>query len=917
MTRSPSLACVVLTATILAAGSASSFGAEIRLLTRKPDPYGSPRPGAGEEHVPLGNSFYLQLAVDRSDEADHVLPESISIRLEAQAGQSLEILRPGIKFAPEYSGRLFAGKDRRAGRTLVVYVDSQRRLEPATTYTIQVRARSSLGASLPAEAGSWQFTTEAEPATHRVDFQLNFNAPPVRWTGAFFSGFCKPSFCTSYSNRVPSYELMDQVRKTAPRAWSLQRDFWMTGMEIEPTLLAPNLPGIVRERQTRRIVSIDSQGDNTVLQVEDFFGHQQYGIEPGRALSADYHAGDAVLIADRHHDARAKVVSVDDRAGTVLVSRFEEPEGGWKLAYSAPLPSKEDPNAPGLFPPGGCHLRKFNPPGTPVYYWGRLDREWDLAHRRFRRRLMPNFADAPGDLSIDGRNWTTAKDYAELHEVTRQIAGHIIDRYGDAALDFPWSVFNEPDLGVLFWRSDWTELQKFYDYTVDGILRAFEDRGYDSERVFVGGLELGAIFGTNLRLREFLAHCSPRATAKGALPLNAAFADPRLDGKRSRRVEKLCGANQGRGAPCDFVSIHAYNTSKLMAAKLIRAKEMALQIDPEYYADLWVNSHESCPGWDMPPDPAFGDSYLGNGYFPTWCADVARRLLDKAGQDPRFAYGETILTFWPWPNTNFDGGNACTRTMHVDDDGDGKTDRTVAVAMPILHFLGLLSSMGSDYWVLPEERVGAHVVSGLAGRTRRRVPGDDVRVLLYSHHDLDTQSRSENQFQVTLHLTGLPEGQLQVKQFRFDKDHNSYYRLGRSLREKRIADSFTPGTEAKQAIEAATRLLESDEADSQLQAVHMLAELGPAAKPATSFLVEAIQNTEDDRLRAEATGALWKINSPQPYPADVVRKVEELSTLRSTGSSEHAVDAEGNLRLSVPIAANGANFLVIGGSPSP
>ena len=52
-----------------------------------------------------------------------------------------------------------------------------------------------------------------------------------------------------------------------------------------------------------------------------------------------------------------------------------------------------------------------------------------------------------------------------------------------------------------------------------------------------------------------------------------------------------------------------------MAAKLIRAKEMALEIDPEYYRGLWVNSHESCPDWLPPPDEAAADSYLGNGYF--------------------------------------------------------------------------------------------------------------------------------------------------------------------------------------------------------------------------------------------------------------------------------------------------------------
>ena len=902
-----SLICLALTgATLLAAAGGPGRGAEIRLLKRAPDPYGAPRPGEGQQDVPLRTSIYVPLVADGGETPDHVLPESVSIRLEPEGGESFEILQPGIRFADGYSGRLFPGSDQQSGRTLVVYVDSQRELNPSTPYTIRVEARSAHGATLPAEAGTWRFTTEAPAATHPVDFELNLDWPPVAWKGAFFSGFCKPSFCTSYSNLVPSYELMDQVRKTAPRAWSLQRDFWMTGMDTGPTLLSPNLPNIVREVQTRRIVAIDAEGDDKLLKVEDFFGHQQYGIEPDRPLSADYHPGDEVLIADAQHDARANVVTVDDEAGTVLVSGFHTPEGGWKLAYSAPLPNREDPNAPGLFPPGGCYLRKFKPSGTPAYYWGRLDREWDLAHRRFKRRLMPNFADAPGDLAIDGRNWTTAKDYAELHAVVRQIAGHVIDRYGDAALDFPWSVFNEPDLGVLFWRSDWTELQKFYDYTVDGILRAFEDRGYDSEQVFVGGLELGGIFGTNLRLQEFLAHCSPDAQAEGAIERNAAFADPRLNGKRSRRVESLCRAHEGQGSPCDFISIHAYNTSSLTAAKLIRAKEMALEIDPEYYADLWVNSHESCPGWDMPPDPAFADSYLGNGYFPTWCADVTRRLLDRAAKDHRFGCGETILTFWPWPNTNFEGGNACTRLLHVDDDGDGKTDRTVAVAMPILHFLGLLSTMAGDYWVLPQERAGAHVLGGLASRTE-----GDLRVLLYSHHELDTESRSENQFEVTLSLSGLSGREVRVDQFRFDKDHNSYYRFTRSLREQRIAASQAVSPEAKQTLETAAGLLDSGNPESQLRGVRLLADLGPAAESATPSLVAIAQDSENDKLRAEATALIWQVNSPQPYAAEVVRKVEDLAVLRSTGSSVHAVDAAGCLQLKLTLAANGANFLVI------
>ena len=163
-----------------------------------------------------------------------------------------------------------------------------------------------------------------------------------------------------------------------------------------------------------------------------------------------------MLIADGVHDARTKVVAADGAAGTVTVASFADPPGGWRIAYDGPLPEKEDPDAPGLFAPGGCYLRKFRPHGTPCYYWGRLDKEWDLGHRKYGRRLMVNFADATGDLCARRPDWTTAKDLAQWHDVARTIAGHIIDRYGADALEFTWSVFNEPDLGPLFWRATGT-----------------------------------------------------------------------------------------------------------------------------------------------------------------------------------------------------------------------------------------------------------------------------------------------------------------------------------------------------------------------------------------------------------------------------------------------------------------------------
>ena len=846
--------------------ASGSLGGEIRLLQREPDPHGTPRPAPNAHDVPLATSIYFELGAPPDDKHDQVLAESVAIRLEPKMGEPIDVLQPGRRFAKGGSGWLrpkqVGGEAEAAAGSgdLAVYAELGQSLKPATTYRVRVQARSRDGAALPAAAGAWTFTTEAAAGVHTLNLPLDLGTPPVHWHGAFFSGVCHAFFCTRAATYGPTYDLMNEARKQHPQAWSYQRDFWMTGSEDQkPGYFGSHLPNIVRERQTRRIVAMDSRQDGVLLRVEEFFGHQQYGdcgagCQPASLpadrqsalLSTDYHPGDEVLIADGSHDARSKVIAIDDKAGTVLVGPIAAPAGGWKIAYEGPLPEREDPDAPGLFPPGGCYLRKFNPPGTACYYWGRLDKEWDLVHRHCGRRLVVNFADAPGDLALDGRSWTTVKDYAQWHQAARTIAGHIIDRYGRDALDFTWSIFNEPDLGPAFWRTDWNELQRYYDYTTDAILRAFEDRGYDSDRVFIGGLELAGAFGLNLRLTDFLAHCSPRATAQGALPLNAALADPHLAGKHSRRVETLCGKHSGKGSPCNFVSVHSYNRSEMMAAKLLLAKQTALAIDADYYRDLWVNSHESCPDWCPPPDEAAADSYLGNGYFSTWCVDVIARQLQQAAKDPRYAFGETLLTVWP-PLTDFTGLDAVTRILSCDGQGSGRNDRQTTIPVPIFHVLGLLADMGNRYWVLPQRQRGGHTVGGFASRDEQGI----VRIVLCAHHAQDTQSRSDAAFDVALEIDHLGwEGGARVEEYRFDRDHNSYFREGRALRQR------------------------------------------------------AAQATPDGQ---HAHG--------QAYSPDDVERIRRLAECHATASALLPRPADGRLRLTARVAGNGLNMILIRPGP--
>jgi hypothetical protein len=884
-------------------------GQQLRLIERKPDPHGSPRPFRDSKFAPLRTSIYFELA--NAEKTQSVDPNHLSVEL-TDGEKVVTLLSPGRKFAAPASGwvqtrQALAGAELKPVDQVIGYLETGVDLRPSTTYTVLVAGDD----ANRNRAVKWSFTTEAAAEVRTVPATIDFAQPPIEWQGRFFSGLCNVVFCTPDQQFGPTYALMDKAREQHPRAWSYQRDFWMTGFEYRPAgLLQQRLPNIVRERETRRITAIDPHELGSLLKVEDFFGHEQYGIAADRPLKDDYHPGDEVLIADGISHAKVKVLATDDEARTVLVSKVELPKGGWKIEYELPLPKEENADAPGLFPPGGCYLRKFAPHGTACFYWGRLDKEWDLLHRKHGRRLFVNFADAPGDLSIDGRSWTTAKDYAQWHDVAKQMAGHVIDRYGDEALTFTWSVFNEPDLGPIFWRTSWDELQRYYDYTTDGILRAFEDRGYDSDKVFVGGLELGGIFGTNLRLEEFLAHCSPTATAKGALLENAAFADKRLDGKRSKRVEQLCAAHEGQGSPCDFVSIHAYNSSAVMAAKLVWAKELALKIDADYFAKLWVNSHEACPEWNMPPDQAAADSYLGNGYFPTWCVDVAARQLDQAAKDSRYAFGETLLTVWP-PPADLAGVNGITRILNCDDDGDGLADRTVTIPYPAFHATNLLSDMGDSYWSLPRRDVAGHVVGGFASRD----PDGAIRIALVAHQADDTQSRSQAEFDIDLTLANLrvsKDASFEVSEYRFDTDHNSYFTKAVEMRRQQALGKPTGAD-----VDEIAKQLSSADAKTQLAALKNLDRLSPVTKFAVIGTVAKLaESSADQQVRNAAKMFIEQVflgaGSAKPGLARAdVEELERLSRLKVTRTTQISSTGESEVALRPHLSGNGLNMLVI------
>ncbi len=819
-----------------------------------------PRPFDGWTRVTRHTSFYFEVIVpDTNGPQGKVDPDSLTATLHPDGGSPVPMLLAGQQVAPGFAGRVLHDIDAGANQGEAVYLVPDSPLDPSRRYTVVVYAETLDGVPIDPGADRWSFTTREVVADPVVSWSLDLSGPTVRWEGWFFTGIVKPNFDTSrLFDQLDSYALMDAVRAANPDAWSLQRDWPLTSDYWHNGVFDGN-PNPVRERETRRIVAISDQGQATLLQIADLPEGPLYGIPPGRPLSEDYHPGDLVTVADREKYEITEVLSVDDRKRTVKVRKLATPPGAWILDYPGSHPA-DNPDTPDNFTLPLCYLRKLNPAGTPVYYWRRIDDEWDLVHGTYGRRLVVNFSYTPLDLAREpvpaspGGHGAISppKDWLQWHGFVREVVFHLIDRYGAAARDFDYSVGNENNFSI-FWSGGKDGFYELYDYTVNAVLTAFENRGLDTSGVQVGGIEAAGLGGRGW-IQDALYHGSGAADKPGGgiAEQNFVCANPAFDGMRAARVQALCAAYGGKGSPLDFVSIHEYERASLAASDIIGVKDDALAIDPAFYENLNVTSFEATPDWIPRPDPAASAIYLGNGFFPAWCADWMQRLVERAETDPRYARHEAVLTVWPF-DYNGDGIASVTGLMRVDDDGDGIEDRIETVKKAIFNYIEALAKMSRELDALPAREVAGIRVAGV-----RSAAADRHVLLVYSHDPQDTESRETVELAASLSLAGVPWSAVTVRRWRVDRDHSSPYRAYRALPEK---DLYAP--EELRDLLAADDLVEDGPAQDFDTPAGTLELSAPVAVNGVTFLEIRERDLDRDGLPDSSDNCPSVANSSQ------------------------------------------------------
>ena len=68
------------------------WGGEVRIVERKPDPYGSPRPARGATQVPRRTSMYFELELAGAQATDQILPDSLTVNIQAAEGATRKLL---------------------------------------------------------------------------------------------------------------------------------------------------------------------------------------------------------------------------------------------------------------------------------------------------------------------------------------------------------------------------------------------------------------------------------------------------------------------------------------------------------------------------------------------------------------------------------------------------------------------------------------------------------------------------------------------------------------------------------------------------------------------------------------------------------------------------------------------------------
>ncbi len=151
-------------------------------------------------------------------------------------------------------------------------------------------------------------------------------------------------------------------------------------------------------------------------------------------------------------------------------------------------------------------------------------------------------------------------------------------------------------------------------------------------------------------------------------------------------------------------------------------------------------------------------------------------------------------------------------------------------------------------------------------------------------------------------------GPASIEEYRFDREHNSPFRLIRAILDRPDRGGQRDAVRLADVIKG----LESDRPAAQRLAIETLKTLDPRAQRAALESVFRIAGqTKDQGIRDAAVRFVRSVAGPTAYPAADVETIRQACECHPTGKSRHTREADGHLRITVRVASNGCNFVII------
>jgi xylan 1,4-beta-xylosidase len=422
--------------------------------------------------------------------------------------------------------------------------------------------------------------------------------------------------------------------------------------------------------------------------------------------------------------------------------------------------------------------------GTPIYSWTILDQIFD-AYAAAHVRPMVELGFMPEALSIhpqpyhigwplkpgEVEGWSfPPKDYKRWQELNRQVAAHMVQRYGlEAVSGWYWEVWNEPNLQY-YWKGTEDEYNQLYDYAVAGVRQAIPDAR-------VGGPATtgpGKQGNSSQYLQDFLAYCARQKSAATGGPIPLDFISFHVKGSPNvvDGHVQMGLDHELNNAADGFAIVRRFPQFAALPIILSEA-------DPEGCA--------ACSARLYPPN-----AYRNGPLYPTYTAAAMKGLFELADRDHVNLLGMLTWAFEFEGKPYFDG----YRTL-----------ATNGIDKPVLNFFRMAGLMRGNRVAAISS--GAAPLDSILSNGVRQGPDIDAlatsaageaSVLLWNYHDDDVGAPGAA---VAVSMKSIPASVRRVllHHYRIDDHHSNAYAVW-----KQMGSPQSPTPEQYKELEAAGQL---------------------------------------------------------------------------------------------------------------